>query len=236
MQENERAYKAELKQEFSSIIDDIHSQKISAESAKNKISSLRNKYQISYTDEAGIIDSIIDRTAETDFSVEEAEFYFTHLQNGTLMAYRKEKHINDVISLLQSSLQNGNSDKLLSILDNYYEFTGLEKDDNYSRIHTIITAPSVDAHSIWEIKSGLDSIKSENSQHISSENTSGGGAGSSGSGTGGSVSAGRPQTTGTGTNQSGPPQQTAGTSEPGDNSQSASNPNNSPGNGTNTKR
>ena len=163
-QENEKAYNAELKQEFDTIIDAVQSENLSANAAKKRLETLRKKYDISYTDKAGIIDSIIDHTAEKYFSAEEAEFYFSRLQSGTLMAYRKETHIRKLISLLEEKLDESGPDALLPVLEHYYEFTGLDIDDDYYRLREVLSGSPDDVVSASEIKSGLEKIKAETYQ------------------------------------------------------------------------
>lgn len=155
--ENEKEYNEALEQEFPLMIKELHAKHISAEEAKTELAGLRDKYEIPYTDKAGILDSIIDHTSEEKFSIEEAEFYFKHLKNGTLMAYRKETHIQKVISLIQNNFNNDRED-LNSMLEHYYEFTGLEKDEYYYQIKETISSAGSSAALI---KSELEKIKRE---------------------------------------------------------------------------
>jgi hypothetical protein len=89
------AYKTELKQVFSELIEEIYTSEADTVSAKNRLAVLRNKYGIAYTDEAGILDSIIDRVGEESLTRSEAELYFELLNSGKLAEYRQAASNND---------------------------------------------------------------------------------------------------------------------------------------------
>ena len=138
--EHSRAYRDDLQQTFDEIITDIYNSSMNSETAKDKLAGLRNRHNIYYTDEAGVLDAIIDRAGERSLSSEESRFYFKLLQDGTLMEFRRNalekkqgEQFNEIINLIKMKFSAGepDADELLRILNNYYDFIGLEYDEGY---------------------------------------------------------------------------------------------------------
>ena len=108
VREGENVYQTELQQEFQIILNDIYNDNTSSVLAKKRLSELRTKHKISYTDEAGIMEAIIDRAEERSLTIDESRFYFKLLQEGSLMTYRQEanrqqsaRHRSEIAALLQ---------------------------------------------------------------------------------------------------------------------------------------
>jgi hypothetical protein len=156
---------------FDEVINGIYESETAAVSAKNRLKVLRNKHSISYTDEAGILDAIIDRAQEQTLTHDEAKFYFGLLQEGKLMEYRKETYrqkseqpLRELLVLLQQKLESADSseassEELLAILNNYYDFVGLEYDEQYFRLSTLILSMKEERIPAQEIAIVLNSME-----------------------------------------------------------------------------
>lgn len=174
--EDTKAYKSELQQVFDETIDEIYISGTGAVEVKTRFKTLRTRYDIAYTDEAGILDAIIDRAQEQTFTNEEAQFYFRLLQEGKLMKYRQdtyrqrsESYQRELLSLLQRSLESVDSegssiDELISILNNYYDFVGLEYDEEYSRLSNLIFSLKEGSITAGEMIKKLKSMKEQLAQ------------------------------------------------------------------------
>ncbi|MBI9107010.1 MAG: hypothetical protein JEZ04_09720 [Spirochaetales bacterium] len=183
--EGSHAYESALKQVFDELIDGIYNSETQAVSAKIKLHDLRDKYDISYTDEAGILDAIIDRAQEQSLTRDEAQFFFQLLQEGKLMEYRKEAsrkrselHHRELLSLLRqklesSSSQEGSVSGLLPILNNYYNFVGLEYDKEYSSLSSLIISLENGSITAGDMMSNLSSMDQQLSNNSNRENTPG---------------------------------------------------------------
>jgi len=181
--ENRNAYKIELQTLFDESIDGIFMNKTDAPAVKNKIEALRNVYDISYTDEAGILDAIIDRTAEKTFTKDESHFYFGLLNDGKLMEYRKEnarkqseQHQIEVLSLLLQNMKpetpnDPYAEELLDILNNYYDFLGLEYDEGYLKLSDLIYSLKEQSMDADEITAALESTNKKLVRQITEQQT-----------------------------------------------------------------
>jgi len=181
--EDASAYKLELEQVFDEVIGDICISGTGSDSAKNKLKDLRTRHDISYTDEAGILEAIIDRAGEQSLTYDEAQFYFELLQDGKLMEYRQdayrqksELHLRELLSLLQQQLElagsGGESEEELSaVLNNYYDIVGLEYDEQYFRLSNLILSLKEGRITAQEMMTGLDSMNQQLIQLSNREQT-----------------------------------------------------------------
>ncbi len=177
--ENKQAYKDELEQEFDETIVELAAGKIDNRTAKEQLKNLRTKYSISYTDEAGILESIMDRTAERTMTPNEGHFYFQLLQEGKLMKFRQEtyrkeseQYKRELVSLLAQKVEIPDINKtytneLLDYLNNYYDMVGLEYDEEYFRLKEHILSLKNGLVTQEEILKTFDSMER---QYIQNEN------------------------------------------------------------------
>lgn len=146
--ENQQTYNDRLKKEFPAMLEAVSEGEAESGEIKEQLKALRSRYGISYTDESGIIDSILDKAGEGRLSYEESEFYFNLLTEGRLMEYRKatrrhqeELHQKEIVALLQQEVsRSAGADELLNVLNNYYDFFGLEYNDDYFVLSRLIIA------------------------------------------------------------------------------------------------
>jgi len=92
--ESEREYQNLLKSTFNHVILSVENGEISADEGKQTFAELRNRYNKYYSDEAGIIDALIDQVGEKALTSEEALFDFTLLSEGRLMEHRLDLENN----------------------------------------------------------------------------------------------------------------------------------------------
>lgn len=174
--EDSATYKKKRQQLFLQVIEQVSEKEISSEEAKSRFDTLRNGYNISYTDESGIIDSIIDRSAEGTMTQNEALFYFRLLQEDKLVEYRQENYRQksdsyqkELLSLLKHQLQTAVTDGstkngLRTVLNNYYDFIGLEYDNAYYKLSSLVLALEEGNISAEEIIAELDSLEKQYAQ------------------------------------------------------------------------
>lgn len=89
--EQEREYRRELQVSFERIIGDVESGGLTSREGKVRLNELRLRYNRSFSDEFGIMESIIDQVAEGNLSLEEALYEYSLLRKGNLMEYRQSK-------------------------------------------------------------------------------------------------------------------------------------------------
>ena len=103
---------------FDSSITDLFNDKTDPETVKEHFNSLRADYRVAYTDRAGILDSIIDKAAESEMSREEAAFFFRLLRENRLTEYKQQQyqlkagpmHL-ELITLLSEQISIGTTGK-----------------------------------------------------------------------------------------------------------------------------
>ena len=144
MAEDYSAYKEELFPLFEDLINRIYSGETTATEARAEIRLLRDKHDIPYTDESGILDALIDRADERAISYNESVFYCGMLREDRLMDYRRSSsgrdlgvQLQELAALLENSMTADSADPL-SVLNNYYDILGIEYDEGYYRLERII--------------------------------------------------------------------------------------------------
>lgn len=176
--EAEKAFSNEAQTLFDETLEQIQDLGTGAKAGKYKFRALRSKYDKPYTDESGILDALIDRVEEKSLSIEEAHFYFGLLQTGKLMEYRRETgrpqadlHQKEVLTLLNQALEARESDStdiagLLRILNNYYEFTSLEYDEEYFKLSNLIHSLEREEISSGGLSESLTALRKKVIQNI----------------------------------------------------------------------
>ena len=195
--ENSESYKTEIEQTFRQLIEGIYSGNTDAAEAKSELDRLRESRGISYNDNAGVLDSIIDRAYEHKLTYNESLFYFDLLQDNKLVQHRQEsyrlrsqQHQKEIIKLMLQHMETAEkggskASGLRAIVNNYYDLVGLEYDSGYSSLIELVLSLEENRITSADLIGRLNSMNQQLS--VQSANYSGGN-GPSTAGTGASAS------------------------------------------------
>lgn len=88
--EKDREYDALREDLFIQVLESVEAGEIPPAEGKGLLSELRSRYGKSFSDEEGILESLIDQVGEGRISAEEAFRQYNLMRSGELMAYRKD--------------------------------------------------------------------------------------------------------------------------------------------------
>ncbi|MBB6480799.1 hypothetical protein [Spirochaeta isovalerica] len=107
--DRDREYFQELETTCESLFSDLEKGDLAPEEGKSVLAELRDRFGRPFTDTDGILESLIDRIAESRLSASEALYEFSLLKEGKLMTYRQEQKASGSPGDFQGSLsQDGN--------------------------------------------------------------------------------------------------------------------------------
>jgi len=147
--EQQRAYQEEVGRVFSQSVVPLSEGTVRALEIRRTFAQLRQKYDLPYSDEAGILDSIVDDLAQKELNPEEGEQFFAMLMDGRLEQYRlalrrqqteqmQLQVLRDLQAMLRGSEEEKSAEVLRSYVHNLYRITGAQYDEMYLEITNLI--------------------------------------------------------------------------------------------------
>lgn len=171
--DDNRTYEAQLATDYPIIIDSLTDGQITAAEAKEHLARLRESNDISYNDEAGMLDSFVDQLDEGLITKDQALLYFTYLKENRISELRKEEGSNSVLSYQKElmtefklaidhlSSHEISIDEAIVEMERYQRNSGFLKSDMYDRLQTLLqTYKSGDLNDL-QLQSSFDDIRSE---------------------------------------------------------------------------
>ncbi len=148
--EKNENYRTELAKVFNETVAGIYSDEISLSAGHEELKTLRARYDVSYTDESGVLDSMLDRVYEGTMSPAETKYYFSLMQDKKLSEYRTltyqkrfDLHQNELMGLMESIIADSPADsvsvsELRNTMNNYYDFFGLRFGEEYRLLNKLL--------------------------------------------------------------------------------------------------
>ncbi len=182
--EKNENYRTELANVFNETVAGIYNDEISLSDGHEELKTLRSRYDISYTDEAGVMDSMLDRVYEGTMSPAETKYYFSLMQEKKLSEYRTLSyqkrfylHQNELMGLMQSIIADSSSDSvsvsvLRNTMNNYYDFFGLRFGEEYRSLNKLLIMFEDGELSIEGLKDELATLGKETPESDSADSAS----------------------------------------------------------------
>ena len=178
------AYRNELNSVFDDTVAGIYTCEITLFQGKEALKKLRANYNIGYTDESGVIDSMLDRVYEGTMSPKETKYYFDLLKENRLSEYRTESYqkqfslhqkelLNLMLSMIRQNTSNITASELRNTINNYYDFLGLRFGQEYQALINLLIQLEEGKISVKTLQSGLAIMEKEVSDKITAYALSG---------------------------------------------------------------
>ncbi len=170
--EQEDVYRHELSSLFNDTVTKIENSEITLSEGKDKFKKLRARYNMGYTDEAGVIDSMLDRVYEGTLTLKETKYYFNLMQEHRLSDYRTESyqkqlkiHQQELLALIQSMTVADSSGisvpDIRNTMNNYYNFFGLRYGQEYRNVNQLLILFEEGKISVESLRSRLAMMENE---------------------------------------------------------------------------
>jgi len=180
-----REYQAELSQQFPAVVDSLAKGEITSTEAKDKLGEIRAAYNMSYTDESGIIDSFLDQLGEGEITKESALLYFSYLKdkripelrreegNSSALSYQKEllETYSEVISNLSANMTS--IEEAILNMETFQRNSGFLRNRMFVKLQTLLLTYQTGSITDNQLRSRYTAIKNSWKDSIE-ENKSGG--------------------------------------------------------------
>ena len=174
-------YQSELSVQCPHIIDSIATGEMSSKEGKTVLKELRAAHKVSYSDEAGIIDSFLDQLEEGQITREDALLYFSYLKdkkipeirknegNSSFLEYQKKllEQYNEVISALLSDEMT--IERAILRMEAFQRNSGFLNNKMFIELQTLLRSYQSGALPGSQLHSDYISIRDEWMEEINSE-------------------------------------------------------------------